>query len=346
MSDIRTPGFTFPDPAVQQAAAHLAQAAEQALTRAVLHRVDPDEHPLPDDPDALERIFRDRLDRLPRRRLNDLARKFSPGRLPSKTRAGELPALDLRSTRSALDPARVSGLLKPPGLKPLDSLALLDEIKLGLPGLLAETGVVGLGEPVAGSLQLRLLRAQCVEPTALEFGRDEIALGCIIFDELGTTLSTGPLSLGDFKRGQIKDFSANPKILHTIDLAGVALPKAYAAIPILAEIDFGDFSDVLLMAAATSATTAVTWIAAGLIGGSPLLVILGLMFAGSAALNAVVGLLGQDDVLELPGYGPIAAVDPGAVVFAGGSATSPPCDVQIKDRGADYRLRFDYKLVM
>ena len=110
-------------------------------------------------------------------------------------------------------------------------------------GAMADVG----GRPAVSRMDLELASLRCVEDSR-DVGKDEISLGIVrvVLDHGDPVTSAtdviGPLSMGDFRKGDVRSFS--PARTLTSVSPGASL-RTVSAVLVLAEIDLGGFGGLL-----------------------------------------------------------------------------------------------------
>ena len=345
------------DPRLQKVVDRVVQVAEVALERVVANHLDPAHYPLPADPKVLETVLKRRFDQLAGDRKSQVVANLRPriGEKPTarKTRLGPLATLDLRAPASVVDQAKALPAFKIPPIPENELKQIAEDLqRQWYPGLAVGQQIAqnAPAAPTAKSLELHLTEVNCIQPTRLELGKDEIALGGILIDEHGEAKSFGPLDLGEYKAGKKVAFSP-PKSLANISLTSGAFPKAIAVVPLLAEVDQGDsfIQDfVSILAGLVGLGFFVHFSVAVIITlDSFLLLAAWAVFAMAGAvlgLFVLFGYLIKDELFEPPANAPIIILPTNSARFPNGSTVSPSGEIKYDDFGADYRLKFEFKL--
>lgn len=339
------------DPRLKPIVDHLVQQFELAMEKAVAHQTDSDKYPLPDDPTAMESLLSHRLDLMPAGTRHTIVSRMLPQLATSaplrRTRLGVNSQLDLKSKVSLTQQARSLRILPAVQLTSQD----FRQIATG-PGV--RRTITSKTNTEVRNLELQVHQLHCIADS-VEVRNDEISIGGTMTNlATGDTSKVAPISIGKFKKGDIKNF-ASPLRLSGFRLQeGDVFPKTYLAVLDAAEIDAGGFSeflDKLVDGIVVQSTVILTILAAGIGAGAgagsalPALGTLIGMVAGAALvlIGALLKKLAGDEIFPPQALTPVTL---GSLTdrFPDNSLESSKEILHFLGFGADYELTVSWRL--
>lgn len=230
------------DPKLRKLLMRVVREMELSIDKVAANHAKPSEFPLPDDPNATERILAARYDALPKevkeQAWSKVSLRINTPAVARQRRFGDLAAVNLKV--GANIGAQVKALPLPADLR------FTREQFAKIIG--TSTTVTTL--PTLTKLEFRLHKVRCLDETGGFFGEkagnDEIDLGGAAVDETGDTHVIPKFRVGsNFDDGEQVVFSP-PRSFTVFDLReGTAFPKSYFVTLVLAEVDMGGLSDFL-----------------------------------------------------------------------------------------------------
>lgn len=350
MSEIKVSQVTeIENSELREIAMRVVNTMQLAAEKATAHQAEPATYPISSDPNSFEQLFQSRFQQLrPEQQQAAISKVMTAINAPEAERVrvyGDLAKVDLRS-ETAVE-------------KQTENLSLPDSLKFlqSETNSLLESPSQVLSRTAAGLtnlLELRIHRVKCFDDTS-EWGKDEISLGGSTIDESGNTEKISAFEVGNFKRGTEVNYSP-PRIFTTFDLLkspGVQYPRSYFATFVLAEIDWGGFSDFLnklldkikeeVIKALTPLATALGTTIGAMIGSS--IPILGT--AIGAAIGAIVGwAVGKIFELFKSWWGDeiFAPITLQANIPSLDARSPQGGEVSFPGYGGEYRLYYDWRI--
>ena len=316
------------NPKIPLLTARAKNAIDLAFIKAVAHRKNPSQNPLPSDPKSLERAFNDVLNAIPKRKQDDAMAKFAGLLTPAaRTQAyGDLGQVNFASATSIIDQVRalplpeslhftqadVDDLNKQIAAKKAVSQALKNvgnHVKAAVGQSVATQAVAGRGygaraavqqAVVASSMRFEVVSAKCIKPNDLRKDEMNMVVGSV--DGIGTELSAGPFFVGEFKKDTTIDLGATAEF--DFKLADVVFPASFPTFVFMIERDLihnpelaAKLGDLLFLIGTAVKLVSVGLLVAGVAvtaaggpAGAPLL-IAALVCAIAAAVLREAGLI-------------------------------------------------------
>ena len=333
------------DPKLRKLFKRVVREMQLSIEKVAANHANPNEFPLPPDPNSTERILAARFNELPQEFKNRAGSRVTSriNTPPSarQRRFGDMAAVNLK-IGTAIG-VQVRGLPLPAALK----VTQVQWERIIGPITTVTT------RPTLTKLEFRLHKVKCLDETGgrigEHFGNDEIDLGGDAVDETGDTHLIPKFRVGsNFDDGEQVAFSPL-RSFTTFDLTeGTAYPKAYFVTLVLAEADMGgltEFLNNLVQKVREKVIAALTAALGGAIGssGGPVGAIIG------AAVGYIVGkvfdwlkTVWEDDIFK-----PVnTRVDIASVNhrWPNGRADSPEAIATFEGHGGKYEVTYDWRM--
>jgi hypothetical protein len=219
------------------------------------------------------------------------------------------------------------------------------------------------------ALRLRLHEIRCLDETNPESGKDEISFAGVglngpaaSFDPINASPSNTEMvqmqDTGKYETGDVRSWSGGTRV-HDFSLNQAVMPHAFSVYFVLAETDWGGFSNfiedlyedieadiatILASLAAIAGTAIASGAGIGTLAG-PIGTVIGAV--AGAVLGAVIGVVvsvSQDDIFPPMAIPMILSPETLAgAPFFGGNETAPFTETFV-DHGGSYRLTYSWEL--
>ena len=254
MSDINTMSEVteITDPQLRNIADRVLNEVTLEIYKVVAHYAEPENFPLPQDPNLVEQILQKRFAGLKPEQKQLAVEKVLPiikeSSAQREIRFGDLHQVDLHSPTSVAQ--QVRALPIPPALQiQLKTLQNIDEIQ----AIFLDDGSSGTVPPYTiHRLGFRIHKVKAVDETGIDInpfgdepGSDEIVLAATTVDESGDTKKVPEFEVGSFDDGDVKTYSPPMRFISFDLREGTEFPKSYFVTLVLTEVDQGGLSDFL-----------------------------------------------------------------------------------------------------
>jgi hypothetical protein len=279
-----------------------------ALIKAIAHHRNPQQNPLPANPQSLERAYYNLFKAIPKRKQDDAIAKFQ-NLMTAAQRAnayGDLGQINFASAVSIVEQA--TALPLPANLRfnaaEVDSLQRQIEEKTNRPGIFGKLKHPPASQQaiIAKNLDFAVISATCLKPNDIR--KDETNLAVAVADSFGNPFNAGPFFVGKFKKGDTINLGAKGQ-LFTFNIADAVFPATFPVTAFMVESDMIKNTELVdkLLVALQFTKLAVMLVAAGFVlpivtppVAVPIVTACGIAVAALALTSYVVLPILADDI--------------------------------------------------